>query len=580
MRIECDSCGAKYSIGDEKVAGRMLKVRCKKCGNMIRVDGTTLGASDETTRVFDVNAAQSAAEASMADADGSIWFVVVDGQQTGPLLVSEVEAYLASGEVDAETYAWRDGLDDWQRIADIPELARLLGGGAADDEGDDGGFSDEATRVVSLESSEPRQELPFGGLARAASATVERFPSASYHSIPAPTPQSSARGMAPIGGISGGAAGASISGGTGAGADLSASGGDKLLGQRNESSVLFSLSDLTSGSKSKKADDLPRTEGSGLIDIRMLAGNTTAMKPVEPSFGGAAPAATQQIAVAPLLPVPARRTSTGLVVGISLGAVAIIALTVALVVILLKEPQVPVAAGPVAPAAPTAAVAAPTAPPAVPTTVVAAVVPTTPPPAVPTTEGSGAAVPPAVPTTDVAAAVPTTAVAAVEQTDAERERERERERDSERENTTATNTTTTTTTTETRPPTTPTERDPDAVANAIASIRQERGGDEQPATTTTTTAEPAPSEASTLDRDTIRATVRRYGSRIAACRPSDGTEVRFTVSWVIQPSGSVTNVSPSDSTDVAQCVGGVIGDISFPRFDGEAIPVRGFPFNL
>src|SRR5690606_22445969 len=29
MKIVCDSCGAKYSIADEKVAGKVFKIRCK-----------------------------------------------------------------------------------------------------------------------------------------------------------------------------------------------------------------------------------------------------------------------------------------------------------------------------------------------------------------------------------------------------------------------------------------------------------------------------------------------------------------------------------------------------------------------
>jgi predicted Zn finger-like uncharacterized protein len=42
MRIECGHCGAAYSVADEKIAGRALKLRCKKCDEPIRVDGTRL----------------------------------------------------------------------------------------------------------------------------------------------------------------------------------------------------------------------------------------------------------------------------------------------------------------------------------------------------------------------------------------------------------------------------------------------------------------------------------------------------------------------------------------------------------
>ena len=37
MKFTCDSCGAQYMISDEKVGPNGVKVRCKKCGNVIAV---------------------------------------------------------------------------------------------------------------------------------------------------------------------------------------------------------------------------------------------------------------------------------------------------------------------------------------------------------------------------------------------------------------------------------------------------------------------------------------------------------------------------------------------------------------
>ncbi|MDH3843178.1 MAG: zinc-ribbon domain-containing protein, partial [Myxococcales bacterium] len=73
MKIVCDSCGAKYSIADEKVAGKIFKIRCKKCSSVLEVRG-------------DQTAAQALDSASQVDAtpDGG-WYIVVDGEQRGPL---------------------------------------------------------------------------------------------------------------------------------------------------------------------------------------------------------------------------------------------------------------------------------------------------------------------------------------------------------------------------------------------------------------------------------------------------------------------------------------------------------------
>ena len=40
MKIVCDNCRTKYSIADEKVKGKVFKIRCKKCSHIIVVRGT------------------------------------------------------------------------------------------------------------------------------------------------------------------------------------------------------------------------------------------------------------------------------------------------------------------------------------------------------------------------------------------------------------------------------------------------------------------------------------------------------------------------------------------------------------
>ena len=40
MKIVCGNCGAKYSISDDKVQGKVFKIRCRKCSNVIVVKGT------------------------------------------------------------------------------------------------------------------------------------------------------------------------------------------------------------------------------------------------------------------------------------------------------------------------------------------------------------------------------------------------------------------------------------------------------------------------------------------------------------------------------------------------------------
>ena len=77
MKIECDKCGAKYSIADDKVRGKTFKIRCKKCSNVIIVRDKAGGGD--------------AAE-SEAPSDEPGWHLAIGGETVGPLTEQEVRA--------------------------------------------------------------------------------------------------------------------------------------------------------------------------------------------------------------------------------------------------------------------------------------------------------------------------------------------------------------------------------------------------------------------------------------------------------------------------------------------------------
>jgi predicted Zn finger-like uncharacterized protein len=162
VRFTCDKCSAKYTIADEKVRGKIVAVKCSKCGNKITVNGKTLVVPEEIpeerTRVasltdLDALRAQEAqaasapapakaappppppppppkaAPAAPAD-DGPAfsegWHAIIDRQQIGPLTPAELGKHLASGKLSVRTYVWRDGQGDWKRASDVPEFAAAL----------------------------------------------------------------------------------------------------------------------------------------------------------------------------------------------------------------------------------------------------------------------------------------------------------------------------------------------------------------------------------------------------------------------------------------------------------------------
>src|SRR5215468_3720037 len=112
MKIICDSCGTKYSISDDKVRGKVFKIRCKKCSHIIVVRG---GESQD----------EAAAPAPAAAAVEGGWHIVVEGEQVGPISEADVRARVERGEIRSDTYIWKEGFADWLKLSTVPEFADL-----------------------------------------------------------------------------------------------------------------------------------------------------------------------------------------------------------------------------------------------------------------------------------------------------------------------------------------------------------------------------------------------------------------------------------------------------------------------
>ena len=162
MQFSCESCNAQLQIADEKVRGRRLIVRCKRCGAKIALADPLLSKSPprvvesapprpatdtESTRAMDSDLLERALQASRTE-DGSVngspltqrfaapsppvpanpavWFAMLQGKQTGPLTRAELEVRANEGELGPRTYIWCEGMDSWQRAKDVLELAEMF----------------------------------------------------------------------------------------------------------------------------------------------------------------------------------------------------------------------------------------------------------------------------------------------------------------------------------------------------------------------------------------------------------------------------------------------------------------------
>src|SRR5690606_32337960 len=147
MNFVCPKCTRRYNIADERVRGRTVNVRCKACQTIIPVTGAN-PFEEESTRALSpedlkqlraTERALSEGRAAPAPApavaapkvpvapavapaeDG--WFVMVNGNQEGPLSESALDLAIREQRLTPRSYAWKEGMDDWLRAGDIPQLA-------------------------------------------------------------------------------------------------------------------------------------------------------------------------------------------------------------------------------------------------------------------------------------------------------------------------------------------------------------------------------------------------------------------------------------------------------------------------
>lgn len=57
---------------------------------------------------------------------GMQWYYSENGSQAGPISELELRGKITAGSVTAEDLVWRDGMEDWQKVASVPELSNAL----------------------------------------------------------------------------------------------------------------------------------------------------------------------------------------------------------------------------------------------------------------------------------------------------------------------------------------------------------------------------------------------------------------------------------------------------------------------
>jgi predicted Zn finger-like uncharacterized protein len=144
LNVTCDKCQKRYSVPDEKVRGKAVRLRCKNCQNLITIQpvgsssgtgsisssGSTARPATDRTATKELNsqaAAMLAAKTSTPHIDRSaVWYAMIKGKQEGPFDFVALDGKIKGGEITQRTYLWKQGMADWKRAADLTDLASLF----------------------------------------------------------------------------------------------------------------------------------------------------------------------------------------------------------------------------------------------------------------------------------------------------------------------------------------------------------------------------------------------------------------------------------------------------------------------
>jgi len=123
----------RYSIADEKVRQRILRIRCKTCSNVITVQAGEVVAGRRIPRsgrspVFgQLCIGRAPLIKAFASPSGlHEWFVAVDGVEQGPLSCADAAKYIVSRKPEQSVHVWKEGMDGWKAPKDVAIIAQEI----------------------------------------------------------------------------------------------------------------------------------------------------------------------------------------------------------------------------------------------------------------------------------------------------------------------------------------------------------------------------------------------------------------------------------------------------------------------
>jgi predicted Zn finger-like uncharacterized protein len=110
MKVSCPSCDSKYTIADDKVVGKKIKVRCKTCSTQILVDGTVPHEPDDSSE----------------ESEPDTWTVNLSESEERKMTTAEIVDSAIRNQLGDDVFVWKEGMGDWVLVMDVPELRAAI----------------------------------------------------------------------------------------------------------------------------------------------------------------------------------------------------------------------------------------------------------------------------------------------------------------------------------------------------------------------------------------------------------------------------------------------------------------------
>ncbi|MFH1438246.1 MAG: GYF domain-containing protein [Pseudomonadota bacterium] len=179
MQFVCNNCKAKYEIPAQRIKGRILKIRCRECGNVIEIRGDALpgaaGPKPDAKKSYKPKTAADKPSSSLlkerfkasftsgrssshsispakpvtarpavkTKADKLLqlaqkaeararemkeeekWYVAIKSSPVGPVNTGKVRHYIRRADLNLSSLVWKEGFNDWKPLGEVPELEVL-----------------------------------------------------------------------------------------------------------------------------------------------------------------------------------------------------------------------------------------------------------------------------------------------------------------------------------------------------------------------------------------------------------------------------------------------------------------------